>query len=82
MESVTELMFSTYFPFKQIIKTVPSSERSEVSLLNDINTTQSGFHLPGTHDTWNPAGAFLSCSVECTIEEDQREPEVGEQYDE
>ncbi len=48
MESVTEFMFSTYFPFMQKIKTVPSSERSEVSLLSDINTTQSGFPLPGT----------------------------------
>ncbi len=48
MESVTEFMFSTYFPFMQKIKTVPSSERSEVSLLSDFNTTQSGFPLPGT----------------------------------
>ncbi len=44
-------MFSTYFPFMQKIKTVPSSERSEVSLLNDFNTTQSGFPLPGTRYT-------------------------------
>ncbi len=45
------------------IKTVPSSERSEVSLLSDINTTQSGFPLPGyngamTLASWVGVGVF------------------------
>ncbi len=67
MESVTEFMFSTYFPFMQKIKTVPSSERSEVSLLSDFNTTQSGFPLPGTRYNSNPVKSLYDMFADCTM---------------